>query len=235
MIARDGSAAEEGERVKPRGPTLAQPDEATRREAASPGGPSSSEVRPKGDRKTEITREAPRRTALAHEPPPRFGAGTQVGHYEIIRPLGRGGMGEVHLARDTRLGRRVALKFLLKVDAERLARFKVEARATAQLSHENIVALYDIGEHEGLPFMALEYVPGKSLLTWFKERTDRDGRCMGLPPARAAELMLPVARALACAHAAGIVHRDLKPGTSCWPIAGRCRCWTSASPSCWRR
>ncbi len=143
----------------------------------------------------------------------RFGEGAAIGHYEIIRPLGRGGMGEVYLARDTRLGRRVALKFLLPRDASQGARFLVEARATAQLAHENIVALHDVAEHRGLPYMVLEYVPGKTLSAWLRERRDVDGRgrSTGVPPARAAELMLPVARALAAAHEAGIVHRDLKP------------------------
>src|SRR3954471_13265009 len=83
---------------------------------------------------------------------PRFAAGVMIGHYEIIRAIGQGGMGEVYLARDTRLGRRVALKFLLKVDPQRRARFEVEARATAQLSHENLVALHDVAEHQGLPY-----------------------------------------------------------------------------------
>ncbi len=119
-------------------------------------------------------------------------------------------MGEVYLARDIRLGRRVALKFMLALDLRLGARFADEARATARLSHENIVALHDVGDHEGLPYMVLEYLPGKTLSAWLKERRD-DGLSAHLPPSRAAELMLPVARALVCAHAAGIVHRDLKP------------------------
>jgi WD40 repeat protein len=141
----------------------------------------------------------------------RFVAGAMVDHHEIIRLLGEGGMGEVYLARDTRLGRRVALKFLLKVDAARVARFGVEARATAQLAHENIVALHDVAEHEGVPYMVLEHVQGKTLSVWLKDRVEATGRRAGLPPSRAAELMIPVARALVCAHEAGIVHRDLKP------------------------
>lgn len=143
--------------------------------------------------------------------PPRFGPGVTVGHYELIRQLGQGGMGEVYLARDTRLGRRVALKFLLQVDRQHSARFLVEARATAQLTQENIVALYDIAEHDGLPYMVLEYVPGITLSVWMRNRRDTHPT-RGIPPIRAAELMLPVARALQCAHDAGIVHRDLKPG-----------------------
>ncbi|HRI66850.1 MAG TPA: protein kinase, partial [Polyangium sp.] len=136
--------------------------------------------------------------------------GTHVAHYELMRPLGQGGMGDVWLARDTRLGRRVALKFLLQVNPKHATRFFIEAQATAQLAHENIVALYDIGEHENCPYMVLEYVPGKTLSTWLAERRT-DAHVNGVPAARVASLMLPVARALKCAHDAGIIHRDLKP------------------------
>jgi eukaryotic-like serine/threonine-protein kinase len=121
----------------------------------------------------------------------------------LLEPLGQGGMGEVYLARDARLGRRVALKFLLQVNALRSARFFVEARATAQLTHENIVSLYDIAEYAGLPYMVLEYVPGKTLSSWMRERRHND-KLEPVPPVRAAELMLPVVRALQCAHEAGI-------------------------------
>ena len=147
------------------------------------------------------------------EPPPwvPFPPGEEIGHYEIIRTLGQGGMGDVYLARDTRLGRRVALKFLQRVDPQHSARFAAEARATAQLSHENIVALYDVAEHASLPYMVLEYVPGKTLSAWLKERRSDFGRGPEVPASRVAELMLPVARALHRAHEAGIVHRDLKP------------------------
>jgi serine/threonine protein kinase len=120
-------------------------------------------------------------------------------------------MSQVYLARDTRLGRKVALKFLLKIDAQHYARFEVEAQATAQLAHENIVALHDIGTHRGRPYMVLEYVPGKTLSAWLRERRADQSRSAGVPAQRAAELLLPVARALQCAHEAGIVHRDLKP------------------------
>jgi WD40 repeat protein len=133
-----------------------------------------------------------------------------IGHHELIRLLGRGGMGEVYLARDTRLGRLVALKFLLHVGAPESERFFREARATAQLNHESIVALHDLGEHEGVPFMVLEHVRGTSLAQWLRERAVREEP--RLPPARVAELLIPVARALIAAHDAGIVHRDLKPG-----------------------
>jgi WD40 repeat protein/serine/threonine protein kinase len=139
--------------------------------------------------------------------------GASLGHYEVIRALGKGGMGEVYLARDTRLGRKVALKRLLGVSAHATSRFLQEARATAKLTHENIVALYELTEHQGSRLLVLEFVPGKTLADWLKARADTDplGQRPRLPEARAAELMLPVARALRCAHDAGIVHRDLKP------------------------
>jgi serine/threonine protein kinase len=156
--------------------------------------------------KTEGERAPPRPSLVG----PRFVPGTTIGHYELIRQIGQGGMGEVYLARDTRLGRRVALKFLLKVDRKHSDRFLVEARATAQLAHENIVALYDIAEHDGLPYMVLEYVSGTTLSAWLRNRR-ASHPTPSVPPTRAAELMLPVARALQCAQEANIVHRDLKP------------------------
>lgn len=159
----------------------------------------------------EPTQQEPVRNAKLEPVVPRiFTPGMAVAHYELMRPLGKGGMGEVWLARDTRLGRRIALEFLLNVNAKHAARFFVEAKATAQLAHENIVALYDIGEHEGCPYMVLEYVPGKTLSSWMTERKT-DEHLREVPAARIAALMLPVARALQCAHDAGIMHRDLKP------------------------
>ncbi|MFO0728261.1 MAG: serine/threonine-protein kinase [Myxococcota bacterium] len=145
--------------------------------------------------------------------PTALGAGDRVGSYEVIRQLGKGGMGRVYLARDIRLGRRVALKVLETHQPEFLARFLEEARATAQLTHENIVTLYDLQWHNLWPYLVLEYVPGKTLARWFQERIERTGspKAGCLPPARAAELMMPVARALVFTHGAGIVHRDLKP------------------------
>jgi WD40 repeat protein/serine/threonine protein kinase len=155
------------------------------------------------------------KTSAAIEPRSRLAPGASLGHYEVIRPLGKGGMGEVYLARDTRLGRKVALKRLLgiNINAHATGRFLHEARATAKLTHENIVALYELAEHQGSPLLVLEFVPGKTLADWLKARADADplGQRPRLPEARAAELMLPVARALRCAHDAGIVHRDLKP------------------------
>jgi WD40 repeat protein len=141
--------------------------------------------------------------------------GTRIGPYEIIRLLGAGGMGCVQLARDTRLGRLAALKFLLKPrSGGDTKRFLVEARATAQLGHENVVVIYDVGEHRGWPFMALEYLRGESLQAWIATRKAHHDGSPGtlVPPRKAVELMLPVVRALTHAHDHGIVHRDLKPG-----------------------
>jgi WD40 repeat protein len=123
--------------------------------------------------------------------------------YEIEAELGRGGMGVVHLARDMRLNRRVALKRLRHEDPEERARFRAEAEAVARLSHPNIVQVYEVGEHAGRPFLALEYVDGGSL--------DRHLRGRPLPPSEAAAVLEPLARAVHFAHTRGIVHRDLKP------------------------
>ncbi|WP_257450943.1 serine/threonine-protein kinase [Archangium lipolyticum] len=132
-----------------------------------------------------------------------LGPGTRIQHYELIREIGSGGMGTVYLARDTRLGRRVAIKFLHTQDADLTRRFILEARATARCSHENIVIIYEVGEHAGSPFMVLEFLQGQPLKKLVAgQRT---------PAPRAVELMVPVVRALVCAHEQGIVHRDLKP------------------------
>ncbi|MCY1081973.1 serine/threonine-protein kinase [Archangium lansingense] len=129
--------------------------------------------------------------------------GTRIQHYELIRELGSGGMGTVFLARDTRLGRRVAIKFLHTQDADVTKRFILEARTTARCSHENIVIIYEVGESQAGPFMVLEFLEGQPLMKVMGKQR--------LPPTRAVELMVPVVRALACAHEQGIVHRDLKP------------------------
>jgi eukaryotic-like serine/threonine-protein kinase len=134
----------------------------------------------------------------------RLAPGVKVGqHYELIRELGRGGMGQVFLARDTRLGRRVAMKFLISSSPKFTDRFVVEAEATAAAGHENIVVIHDVGKFQGLPYMVLEYVEGTSLAKLI------DGKRM--PIGRAIELIVPVVKALVRAHAANIVHRDLKP------------------------
>ncbi|HET9953248.1 MAG TPA: protein kinase [Polyangiaceae bacterium] len=127
-----------------------------------------------------------------------------IGQYEVIRELGRGGMGVVYLARDVRLGRKVAIKLLQSRRPDFTARFITEARATARCSHENIVVIHEVGEFRGSPFMVLEFLEGQTLSTFLK-------RFGPLPASRAAELMASVVRALVCAHSHGIVHRDLKP------------------------
>jgi serine/threonine protein kinase len=140
-------------------------------------------------------------------PAPRPGAAgrahARLRQYELIREIGRGGMGTVYLARDTRLGRRVAIKFLGDASPAFAQRFLVEARATAQCSHENIVVIHEVDEADGQPYMVLEYLDGRPL------RQLLDGTPMS--PSRAVELIVPVVRALVHAHASGIVHRDLKP------------------------
>ncbi|HSC86895.1 MAG TPA: protein kinase [Polyangiaceae bacterium] len=127
-----------------------------------------------------------------------------IGQYELLRELGRGGMGVVYLARDSRLGRRVAVKLLQADNPELTARFIVEAQATAQCEHENIVVIYEVGEHQGAPFMVLEYLQGQTLASL----VEKSGP---LQWSRAAEIMVAVSRALVRAHSLGIVHRDLKP------------------------
>ncbi|HET7226215.1 MAG TPA: serine/threonine-protein kinase, partial [Candidatus Eisenbacteria bacterium] len=133
--------------------------------------------------------------------------GSRLGTYTIIGPLGAGGMGEVYRARDTRLGREVAIKVLpdaVASSAERLARFEREARTVAGLSHPNIVTLHSVEDEEGVRFLTMELVEGRSL--------DHLVQPGGLPLARVLELGLPLSSALVAAHERGVVHRDLKPG-----------------------
>jgi WD40 repeat protein len=134
--------------------------------------------------------------------------------FELIRVLGRGGMGEVHLARDLRLGRLVALKLMSSQHPGQNQRLLDEARATARCHHENIVVIHEVGEHQGQPYMVLEYLEGQTLRQWLRDHaavTAISRERTPVPPGRAVELMLPVVRALAYAHERGIVHRDLKP------------------------
>ncbi|MBM3757449.1 MAG: hypothetical protein FJW38_26130 [Acidobacteria bacterium] len=130
-------------------------------------------------------------------------AGAKLGHFEVVGPLGAGGMGEVYKARDTRLNREVALKVLpadFARDPQRKARFEQEARAVASLNHAGIVALYDIGVEDGVVYMVTELVDGTTL---------RDAG--QLPPRKVQNLAVEIAEALAAAHAKGITHRDIKP------------------------
>jgi eukaryotic-like serine/threonine-protein kinase len=129
-----------------------------------------------------------------------------LGHFHIIRPLGHGGMGEVYLAQDVRLGRRVALKLLPRAfqrDTERVRRFEREARAAAALNHPNIVTVHEVGEWQGRPFIATELVEGETLAQMLARGP--------LPVTEASRVGALIAEALAAAHEAGIVHRDLKP------------------------
>jgi serine/threonine protein kinase len=133
-------------------------------------------------------------------------SGTRLGPYEILAPLGAGGMGEVYRARDTRLGREVALKILpseFSSNQDRLARFEQEARAASSLNHPNIITIYDIGSIDSTTYLCMELVEGKSLRDVLDEGS--------IPVRRIVSIVCQLADGLAKAHAAGIVHRDLKP------------------------
>jgi Tol biopolymer transport system component len=133
-------------------------------------------------------------------------AGSKLGPYEILAPIGAGGMGEVYRAKDSRLGREVAIKVLpasFSNDADRLHRFEQEAKAAGLLNHPNITAVYDIGTHEGAPYVVSELLEGETL---------RAALAGGkLSPRRSIDCALQMAHGLAAAHEKGIVHRDLKP------------------------
>jgi serine/threonine protein kinase len=164
-----------------------------------------------------------------------------VAHYNLLDLLGHGGLGQVYRARDTKVGRTVALKL---VPAEQLAdpavreRFFGDARAAAQLSHPNIATLFDVGDHDGGAYLAYEYAQGATL------REEMAGRSVG--PRRALDIAIQVADALADGHAAGIVHGDVRPdnilitrkgsakllefGMSAWSAAGQCRATAATAP-----
>ncbi|MGH9595063.1 MAG: serine/threonine-protein kinase, partial [Bryobacteraceae bacterium] len=132
--------------------------------------------------------------------------GSKLGPYEILSPLGAGGMGEVYRAKDTRLGREVALKILPESfahESDRLRRFEQEARAVAALNHPNILAIHDIGQHDASPFLVSELLEGESL----RDVLDRGP----LPQRKTIDWGVQIAQGLAAAHEKGIVHRDLKP------------------------
>jgi len=150
-----------------------------------------------------------------HSPTPNTGhythpmptPGDSIGPYQVTRELGRGGMGVVFLARDTRLDRDVAVKALpehLAQDAERLARFEREARTLASLSHPNIAGIHGLEEHDGARYLVLEYVQGETLA----DILDRGP----IPVEEATELAVQIAAGVEAAHEAGVIHRDLKPG-----------------------
>jgi len=144
--------------------------------------------------------------ALLTDEPHASLLGRELGHYRIQSRLGAGGMGEVYLAEDRRLGRKVALKLLLKEftqDPERVRRFEQEARAASALNHPNIITVYEIGQADGVHFIATEYVAGQTL----RQRM----RATRLELIEVLEVATQVATALAAAHEARIVHRDIKP------------------------
>ncbi len=160
-----------------------------------------------GWRAVGMTREAPTAVTvdLPWAPPEQpDDVPERIGRYTLLRPLGRGGMGVVHLARDELLGRSVALKLLDRWGPPGLQpRLLVEAQSLARLSHPNVVAIYEAGEHDGRIYLVMERIVGDTLRAWFGERPRRLSEIL--------EVALQAARGLAAAHDAGLVHRDVKP------------------------
>jgi eukaryotic-like serine/threonine-protein kinase len=134
-------------------------------------------------------------------------ADARLNHYEILSPLGKGGMGEVYLAEDTRLRRKVALKLLPEEftrNAERVRRFEQEARTASALNHPNILTIHEIGEANGAHYMVTEFIDGQTL----RERLKGEKLALSV----ALDVAIQAASALVAAHNAGIIHRDIKPG-----------------------
>ena len=145
-------------------------------------------------------------------------SGTMVSHYRIVERIGSGGMGEVYLAEDTKLHRKVALKFLplhLCQDSECRARFTREAEAAAQLDHPNIVAVHEVGEYQGRPYFSMQHVEGRSLREVIAGKT--------LPLDRIIEIGIQVCDGLQAAHEKNIIHRDIKPSNILIDSHGRAR------------
>src|SRR5262245_51123180 len=141
--------------------------------------------------------------------------GTQLGAYEITALLGKGGMGEVYRATDKRLDRTVAIKVLrvqLSANSEMRERFEREARAVASLNHPNVCVLHDVGRHEDIDFLVLEFIEGTTL----SNRLEKGP----LPVEEAIRHSIQIADALNVAHRKGIIHRDLKPGNVMITAAG---------------
>jgi serine/threonine protein kinase len=134
-------------------------------------------------------------------------AGTRFGPYEILAPIGAGGMGEVYRARDTRLDRTVAIKVLpehLSSNPQLRERFDREAKTISSLSHPHICPLYDVGHQDGIDYLVMEHLEGETLAGRLKKGP--------LPPERTLEFAIQIAGALDTAHRHGVIHRDLKPG-----------------------
>src|ERR1700730_8729626 len=135
-------------------------------------------------------------------------SGTLVdGRYKLVSRLGAGGMADVYLAEDQQLGRKVALKLLHRRFAEDpgfVERFRREAQAAAGLQHPNVVSVYDRGDYEGIYYIAMEYLPGRSLKQVIREEAPLD-------PIRAIDITLQILKAARFAHRHGVIHRDLKP------------------------
>ncbi len=132
--------------------------------------------------------------------------GQTLSHYRIVEKLGAGGMGEVYVAEDTKLSRKVALKVLppeMAENAERRARFEREAKAVAALDHPNIVTIHSVEEAEGVHFYTMQLVKGKTLTELIPKK--------GMPLNKFFEIAIPLADAVSAAHEQGIIHRDLKP------------------------
>jgi eukaryotic-like serine/threonine-protein kinase len=135
--------------------------------------------------------------------------GRRIGHYQVQSLLGAGGMGEVYLAEDTQLGRKLALKLLpaqLTADADRLRRFKQEARAASALNHPNIITIFEIGQEGSTHYIATEFIDGQTLRQQMTNAPEQR-----MKPSEAVERAAQIAAALAAAHEAGIIHRDIKP------------------------
>ncbi|HEX3085771.1 MAG TPA: serine/threonine-protein kinase, partial [Pyrinomonadaceae bacterium] len=133
--------------------------------------------------------------------------GETIGPYIVEKRIGRGGMGDVYLARDERLGRQIALKLLPKSFEDHqdwVGRFQHEARAASSISHPNVAHIYEVGEFRGRHYIAMEYIDGETLRMHLRNRGP-------LPVAEAVDIVTQVARALTAAHSAGVLHRDIKP------------------------
>jgi tetratricopeptide (TPR) repeat protein len=173
---------------------------------------------PNGDRETAATMAAPAENEAGEQVngrgPALRGLPAQIGPYQILGRVGRGGNGDVFAAFDPRLHRRVALKLLRpdRASPDGLARLQREAEALAGLTHPHIVGIYEIGEHADNAYLALEYVAGGTLARWAAGRP--------IAPADVICLVAPIADAVHCAHQAGIVHRDLKPANILLQVPG---------------